>query len=103
MTGGDLVVRVESAIAELARSDRPVTFTAVADRAGVARATLYRNPTLRAIVNERRIRQLDAHSLSGLGAEVSHMLTALEAMAERVRDHEERLRLLERRSMARSS
>lgn len=103
MTGGDIVARVEAAIEELVRADLPVTFTAVAERAGIARATLYRNPTLRAIVDEHRLRQVDAHSLSGLGAEIGHLRTALEAVAERARDHEERLRRLERRTAVRSS
>ena len=103
MTGSDIVARVEAAIEELARADLPVTFTAVAHRAGVARATLYRNPTVRAVVDEHRLRQVDAHSLSGLGAEIGHLRTALEAVAERVREHEERLRRLEGRTVARSS
>jgi hypothetical protein len=103
MTTDDLVAHVEAALSALAAADQPVTFTAVAQRAGLARATLYRNPTLRALVEEHRLRQIDTRTLSGLSAEIAHLRTALEAVAERVRGHEERIRRLERRRAARSS
>lgn len=103
MTTGDLVARVEAALRALAAADQPVTFTAVAEQAGLARATLYRNPTLRALVDEHRLSQIDTRSLSGLSTEISHLRSALEAVADRVRGHEERIRRLERRRAARSS
>lgn len=90
--------RAEHACAELAQAGRPVTFTAVAARAGLARATLYRNPQIRAVIDEHRARQADARTLSGLTAEIAHLRTALEAVAGNVRQHEERLRRLERRA-----
>ena len=90
--------RAEHACAELARAGQPVTFTAVAARSGLGRATLYRNPQIRAVINEHRARQADARTLSGLTAEISHLRTALEAVAGNVRQHEERLRRLERQS-----
>jgi hypothetical protein len=103
MTTDDLVARVEAALRALAAVDQPVTFTAVAEQAGLARATLYRNPTLRALVEEHRLGQVDTRSLSGLSTEIGQLRTALEAVAERVRGHEERIRRLERRRTARSS
>ena len=87
--------RVEHACAELTQAGQPVTFTAVAARAGLARATLYRNPQIRAVIDEHRARQADARTLSGLAAEIGHLRTALEAVAGNVRQHEERLRRLE--------
>jgi Family of unknown function (DUF6262) len=90
--------RVEHACAELARAGQPVTFTAVAARSGLGRATLYRNPQIRAVIDEHRARQADARTLSGLAAEISHLRTALEAVAGNVRRHEERLRRLERQA-----
>ena len=51
----DLVIRVEAACAQLVEAGQTVTFTAVAARAGIAKATLYRRPELRAIVEGRRI------------------------------------------------
>ncbi|MGI8757098.1 MAG: DUF6262 family protein [Acidimicrobiales bacterium] len=103
MSADDPVVRVEAALRALTTAGKPVTFPAVAEQAGLARATLYRNPTLRALVDEHRIAQIDTRTLSGLSAEISHLRTGLEAIAERVRGHEERLRRLERRRAARSS
>ncbi len=103
MTASDPVARVERALRGLAAADQPVTFTAVAEHAGLARATLYRNPTLRALVEEHRLSQVDTRTLSGLSTEIGHLRTALETIAERVRGHEERIRQLERRRAARSS
>jgi hypothetical protein len=103
MSTHDLTTRVETALRDLTEADQVVTFTAVAERVGVARATLYRNPTLRALVDQHRLNQIDTRSLSGMSAEIAHLRTALEAIADRVRAHEERLRHLERRRTARSS
>jgi hypothetical protein len=103
MTAGDPVARVESALRGLTAAHQPVTFTAVAEHAGLARATLYRNPTLRALVEEHRLSQVDTRTLSGLSTEIGHLRTALETIAERVRGHEERIRQLEHRRAARSS
>lgn len=103
MSTGDLVPRVEAALEALAAADQLVTFTAVAEQAGLARATLYRNPTLRALVDEHRLAQIDTRTLSGLSTEIGHLRSTLEAVADRVRGHEERIRRLERRRAARSS
>jgi Family of unknown function (DUF6262) len=103
VTARDLPARVETALAHLVAADRPITFTAVAEEAGIARATLYRNPALRAVVDEYRAHQLDARTLSGLSAEIAYLRTALEALSARVRVHEERLRRLEHRRTASSA
>ena len=92
------VQHVEQACDRLTASDQPVTFTAVADESGLSRATLYRNPTLRAIIDEHRARQRDARTLTGLTAEVAHLRTAVEALAASVKRHEEQIRRLNRRS-----
>lgn len=94
----DLVTRVEVACAQMADAGAPVTFTAVAARAGIAKATLYRRPELRAIVEERRIDSREAHTLSGLVVEIDHLRRGLEALAAKVRRHEEEIRTLRRRS-----
>jgi hypothetical protein len=90
----DRLARVERACAELAEAGDAVTFVAVADRSHIPRVTLYRNPTLRALVEECRARSKNAHTLSGLSVEVTNLRVALEAVAERVRHHEELLRRL---------
>jgi hypothetical protein len=97
MSAGDLVAQVEAALHALVAADQPITFTAVAEHAGLARATLYRNPTLRALVEEHRAGQADTRTLSGLSTEIAHLRTAVEAVAERDRSHEERIRRLEQR------
>lgn len=88
------VAQVERACVALAEAGEPVTFITVAERSGVPRVTLYRNPNLRALVEEHRARARDAYTLTGLTSEVANLRIALEAVAERVRRHEELLRRL---------
>lgn len=88
----ELTKRVERACAQLVRAREPVTFVSVAARAGIGRATLYRDPTLRALVNEHRAREREAHTLSGLASEVAGLRTSVEAIATKVRRHDEALR-----------
>ena len=88
---------VEDACAKLILAGQPVTFDHVAARTGLGRATLYRNPDLRAIIEEHRIRGREAHTLSGLATEITHLRIAVEALAGTVRRHDEELRRLRRR------
>jgi Family of unknown function (DUF6262) len=88
--------RVEDACAELLLAGQPVTFDAVAEHAGLGRATLYRNPDLRAVIEEHRARGREAHTLTGLATEIQHLRIALDALATKVRQHEEELRRLHR-------
>ena len=90
----DYLSRVETACAELTAHGQPVTFAAVATRARIGRATLYRRPELRAIVEDARARGREAHTLSNLHTELDHLRVSLEAIAEKVRHHEELLRQL---------
>jgi len=94
----DLVDRVERACLELSAAGQAVTFGEVAERAGVGKATLYRRLELRALVEEHRMRSREALTLSGLAVEVDQLRRSLEAVAARVRHHEEVLRRLTRRS-----
>lgn len=90
----DALHRVETACAELAETGETVTFAAVADRARLGRATLYRRPELRAVVEDARAHAREARTLSGLATEIRHLRTALEAVADNVRRHEETIRRL---------
>lgn len=94
---------VEAACTELAANNQPVTFTAVAERTGISRTTLYRNPDLRAIIDEHRQRSNDPRTLTNLTTEIAHLRTGVEALAHRVRQQEERLRRLEQLSRRESS
>lgn len=85
---------VEQACTELAAVGEPVTFVTVASRSGIPRVTLYRNPVLRAIVEEHRARAHEATTLTGLAAQLASQQLAMEALAAKVRRHEELLRKL---------
>lgn len=94
----DLAQLVEQACHDLAAAGTPVTFAAVADQAGVARATLYRRPELRAVVEEQRQLAREALTLTGLAIQIDQLRSGLEAVAAKVRQHEEELRRLRRNS-----
>jgi hypothetical protein len=96
----DLTARIEQACAELPYVGAPVTFTAVAARAGIAKVTLFRRPELGAIVEEQPIGSREAHTLSGLVVEIDHQRQGLQAFAARIRRHHEELRTLRRRKKA---
>lgn len=92
----DEQARVEAACAELAAAGQPVTFGQVAARAQISRTTLYRRAELRAVIDEHRARGRDATTLTGLTVQIDQLRRSLEAVAAKVRHHEEQLRRLER-------
>lgn len=94
MTSVNTLNRVERACAELHHDGQPVTFTAVAARTGLGRTTLYRDATLRVVIEEHRHRSASSGTLAGLTDEIATLRTALDALATRVRHHEEQLRRL---------
>lgn len=97
MTADQLPVRVEQACHDLLTAGADITFAEVATRAGVARATLYRRPELRAIVEEHRRAGRHALTLTGLQVQIDQLRATLEAVATNVRRHEEHLRRINRR------
>ena len=88
--------RVEAACTDLAAAGQPVTFAEVATRAQISRTTLYRRADLRAVIEEHRALGRDATALSGLAVQIDQLRHSLEAVAAKVRHHEEQLRRLER-------
>ena len=92
----DYVIRVEQACAQLATDGTPITVDAVAALAGIGRATLYRRPELRALIEEHRQHARDALTLTGLAVQIDQLRDALEAVAVNARRHEEQLRHLNR-------
>lgn len=92
----DELARIEIACAELAAAGTPITFQEVATRAQISRTTLYRRPDLRAVVEEHRALGRGANTLSGLAVQLDQLRRSLEALATKVRHHEEALRRLER-------
>ena len=85
------VEAVEAACARLTNHGQAITFTAVADHTAISRTTLYRNPQLRAIVEEHRSHSHDPHTHTGLATQIAHLRTGLEALANRVRARRTRL------------
>jgi hypothetical protein len=96
MTSPDRTARAEQACAELAADGQPVTFTAVAARAGIGRTTLYRDPALRALIDGHRRAAAGTGTLTGLADDITALRTTIEAVAARVRHHEEQIRQLNR-------
>lgn len=90
--------RVEQACRELAIAGTPVTFPAVAEHSGIGRSTLYRRPELRALIEEHRQHEREALTLSGLVVQLDQLRATLEALAVKVRRHEEELRKLRHRT-----
>jgi hypothetical protein len=94
MTNATILNRVERACAQLRQDGKKVTFTAVADATGVGRTTLYRNPDLRAVIDQHRHHAAASGTLTGLTDELATLRTVIEAIADQVRKHEEQLRRL---------
>jgi outer membrane murein-binding lipoprotein Lpp len=86
----DELTRIEAACAELAAAGQ------VAARAQISRTTLYRRVDLRIVVEEHRARGQNATTLSGLTIQIDQLRHSLEALAAKVRRHEETIRRLER-------
>jgi hypothetical protein len=89
-------VRVERACRHLLNTGDAITFDAVAAHAGIGRATLYRRPELRAIIEQHRHEGREALTLTGLQVQIDQLRLALEAVAAKARRHEEELRKLKR-------
>ena len=94
MTNATILNRVERACVQLRQDGKKVTFTAVADATGIGRTTLYRNPDLRAVIDQHRHHAAASDTLTGLTDELATLRTVIEAIADRVRTHEEQLRRL---------
>jgi hypothetical protein len=90
----DLLRHVRAACTELTRSGVDVTFTAVAERTGISRATLYRRRELRELIDRHRPPAGQTLTLTGLATQVEQLRHSLEAVAAKVRRHEEELRRL---------
>lgn len=71
----DYVSRVEKACAQLATHGKPITADAVATLAGIGRATLYRRPELRALIEEHRQQAREALTLTGLAVKSTSYAT----------------------------
>lgn len=85
---------VEAACQELADDGEAVSFTAVSERARIGRATLYRNPELRALVQAYRDQTAQRGTLNGIQADLSYLRSELERLSATVGRHDRQLRSL---------
>lgn len=85
---------VRTACEQLLADGRDVTFTAVAEHAGISRATCYRDRDLRAVIEAYRSRHGQMLTLTGLADRIDNLTQALEAVASKVRRQDEELRAL---------
>jgi hypothetical protein len=97
MTDTNTLNRVERACTQLHHEGHTVTFTAVATITGLGRSSLYRDPTIRAVIEQHRHRTADGSSLTGLTDEIATLRAAVEVLAGKVRSHDEQLRRLKTR------
>ena len=88
------VDRVRAACEALAAAGGDITFTAIAAKAGVSRATCYRRRELRAIIDGYRSLHGELLTLTGLADRIDNLTQALEAVASKVRRQDEELRAL---------
>lgn len=94
------LARVEQACIDLAAAGEQITFEAIAARAGIGRATLYRRQELHAIAHEHRQHRQEALTLTGLAIQLDQLRHAVDALAAKLRRHEELLRKLSRAKRA---
>jgi hypothetical protein len=87
--------QVERACADLARDSSPITIAAVADSAGIARSTIYRNPELRALIEHHRQTAPDG-TITAITDELTTLRQAVQTLADTVRRHDAQLRRLTR-------
>lgn len=87
--------QIERACIDLARDGHPITVTAVADRAGISRSTIYRNTELRTII-EHQQRTAPDDSIIAITDELATLRQTVQTLADTVRQHDTQLRRLTR-------
>lgn len=92
----DKASRVEQACLDLTDKQQTVTFTAIADAVELSRATLYRNPALRAIVEHHRQTAPTTNTLDRLNQDLDTLRIIVAELADRIRHHDEQIRRLNR-------
>lgn len=90
--------RVRTACEQLLAAGRDVTFAAVAENSGISRATCYRDRELRALIDTYRSRHGEILTVTALADRIDNLVQSLDAVAAKVRRHEEELRTLKRRT-----
>ncbi|MGA1826838.1 DUF6262 family protein [Microbacterium sp.] len=87
--------QIERACADLARDGHPITVAAVAQRAGIARSTIYRNLEFRTVIEHHRQTAPDG-TIIAITDELATLRTTVQALADTVRQHDTTIRRLTR-------
>lgn len=95
MTPDPRLHQIERACIDITADGQPVSFAAVAARTGMARSTLYRNPALRAVIDHHRRTQHNG-TITAITDELATLRTAVQALADTIRDHDAQIRRLTR-------
>ena len=103
MTDDTPAQRVRGACEQLLAAGHDVTFTAIAQASGIARATCYRNRDLRSVIDTYRSRHGEQLTLTTLADRIDNLTQALDALAGKVRRQEEEIRSLKRTTQPASS
>lgn len=87
--------QIERACADLARDGHPITIAAVAGRTGIARSTIYRHVELRTVIEHHRQTAPDG-TITAITDELATLRATVQALANTVRQHDAKIRLLAR-------
>jgi len=87
--------QIERACAELARDGRTITITAVAQRVGIARSTIYRNLAFRTMIEHHR-QTAPGGPITAITDELATLRVTIQALADTVRQHDAKIRFLAR-------
>jgi hypothetical protein len=88
----DHAARAGQACQDLLAAGQPGTMAEAAARSAIARPTLCRRPELRAVIEEHRQRHREPLTLTGITVQIDQLRAGIEALAAKVRRHEEQLR-----------
>ncbi|MEO7018087.1 MAG: DUF6262 family protein [Leifsonia sp.] len=83
--------QIERVCADLTRDGHRITVTAVADRVGIARSTIYRNIEIRALIEHHSQAAPDS-TITAITEELATLRAAVQTLADTVRDHDAQLR-----------
>ena len=96
MISKETLRKVDRACSEIVALGQVVTFAEVSRRANVTRNSLYRHPELRQTVEGYRTISRRSHTFVELSAQVEELRALVDAVATKVRHHEEQIRHLNR-------
>jgi transposase-like protein len=88
---------IERACIDLSLTGEDITITAVAQRVGIARSTIYRNQTYKKIIDKHRLRTPD-EGITAITEEIATLRSSITTLATTVRRHETQIRHLNQKN-----